>query len=134
MGQQEILICLQKSKKPLNIREIAEKINLGERNVQRGLKIMLKYNEVDKVEKCGIKNVYKVSGDVEWDFYVGLDFIRIDWLGGMIGITTDVFTVINGSGIGNENPWRIYNKKEGIRKRKIWRKKKDFPKRNESTK
>ena len=63
MGQQEILICLQKSNKPLNIREIAEKINLGERNVQRGLKIMLKYNEVDKVEKCGIKNVYKVSGE-----------------------------------------------------------------------
>ncbi len=61
MGQAEILVCLERSNKPLNIREISEKINLGERNVQRALRIMLKYNEVEKIEEQGIKNAYKIN-------------------------------------------------------------------------
>ena len=62
MGQQEILMCLQKSKTPLSISEISVKINLGERNVQRGLKIMLKYSEVEKIERRPRRYVYKKCG------------------------------------------------------------------------
>ena len=61
MGQSEILVCLERSKRPLNISEISEKIKLGERNVQRALRIMLKYNEVEKIEEPGIKNAYKIN-------------------------------------------------------------------------
>lgn len=61
MSQGEILVCLERSEKPLNITQISEKLKLGERNVQRALKIMLKYNEVEKIEEQGIKNVYKIN-------------------------------------------------------------------------
>lgn len=63
MGQSDVLVCLERSKRPLNIREISEKIKLGERNVQRALRIMVKYNEVKKIEGQGTKDVYKVNGE-----------------------------------------------------------------------
>lgn len=62
MGQEEILNCLEKSKRPLTISEISVKIKLGERNVQRGLKIMLKYAEVEKIEKQPRRYVYQLNG------------------------------------------------------------------------
>lgn len=65
MSQAEVLVCLERSSEPLNITQISEKINLGERNVQRALRIMLKYNEVEKIEEKGIKNVYKLNLELE---------------------------------------------------------------------
>ena len=61
MGQADVLVCLEKSNKPLNITQISKKIKLGERNVQRALRIMVKYNEVEKIEGIGIKDVYKTN-------------------------------------------------------------------------
>ncbi len=62
MGQEEILNCLERSKRPLSISEISVKIKLGARNVQRGLKIMLKYEEIEKIERQPRRYVYQVSG------------------------------------------------------------------------
>ena len=61
MGQDEILVCLKKIDRPLNIKEISNKTRIGKRSIQRAILVLVESKDVHKLKDQGRKCSYKIN-------------------------------------------------------------------------
>lgn len=59
MAEQEIVELLEKTNRPMTLKEIAEKLQIGRYNVLRALKQMEKYSEIIRERREEIKEVQR---------------------------------------------------------------------------